>query len=556
MKKFLRKSNSILAMAMLLSVGPRVLADPAVSYRTVALSGQAAAGIDPGATFGGFGYSFLDESGHVAFTGYLTGAGITTGNDFGYWVEGTSGNVLWAREGAHAPGTESDTTFRLLHPFNVGFGYDGTLSFGTSLQGASVTSGTNTGIWSNRSGEMELVVRKGDPAAGFASGSYFSSLYNSTISSNGNLGVDAAVYNPEFVSPHGGHVQNALLSSHSGALTPIALAGDAVPGTEPGMYFDRFDQLSITRNGEFLFAATLYGPGVPSYGAEGAWFHSSSGLSLIAKTDSPAPGPSSGYVYNGFHTADFSVNSSGQTAFVSAIRQPSAPYDDAIGLFAGGADSMHYVMKVGDPAPGLPSGVKISKFLPFDNYIPIADSGKMAIHATLSGTGVNSSNSDCIFQGTYDNLSLLAREGDPAPGTPAGVLFSQYPFAIQLNSLGQIAFDGILQGTGVDSSNDRGIWAQDANGVLHLVIREGEPFEVAPGDIRTVHYFQDAGGLSGGSYGQAFNDRGEITFQASFTDGSSGVFVARVPEPSSIALLMSSIAIMLIRSRSRRIAKR
>ena len=88
----------------------------------------------------------------------------------------------------------------------------------------------------------------------------------------------------------------------------------------------------------------------------------------------------------------------------------------------------------------------------------------------------------------------MAREGSTAPGTPNGINFgsdaSKFGFDgfryLTLNGVGQIAFWVPLIGGGVDSTNRNGIWATDQDGVLQLIIREGELFEVASGDFRVV----------------------------------------------------------------------
>src|SRR5262245_61756886 len=70
--------------------------------RTVALSGDAAPGVEAGVKFSTFG-SFtptpvLDNSGHVAFIGHLSGTGSNS-NDTGIWSEGGgNGLALVARE--------------------------------------------------------------------------------------------------------------------------------------------------------------------------------------------------------------------------------------------------------------------------------------------------------------------------------------------------------------------------------------------------------------------------------------------------------------------------
>jgi hypothetical protein len=63
--------------------------------------------------------------------------------------------------------------------------------------------------------------------------------------------------------------------------------------------------------------------------------------------------------------------------------------------------------------------------------------------------------------------------------------------------------------------------------VLQLNIREGELFEVAPGDFRVVSGLSFAFG-TGNSDGRpsGFNNVGQLAFWASFTDGSQGVLVS------------------------------
>jgi hypothetical protein len=87
---------------------------------------------------------------------------------------------------------------------------------------------------------------------------------------------------------------------------------------------------------------------------------------------------------------------------------------------------------------------------------------------------------------------------------------------------------------------------------LQLIAREGDLLEIAPGDSRTVNllYFLSRvpGTLpTGNSDGRpsAFNNLVQLAFQASFTDGSQGIFVSNrvaVPEPSSLVLLTLAIA--------------
>jgi hypothetical protein len=109
-----------------------------------------------------------------------------------------------------------------------------------------------------------------------------------------------------------------------------------------------------------------------------------------------------------------------------------------------------------------------------------------------------------------------------------------------LNAAGQTAFLAQVSGSGIDGSNNEGLWATGRQGVLQLIVRDGDQIEVGPYDFRTVAGlgFTTATGNGDGAP-SAFNDRGQISFVAYFTDGTSGVFVSNlvaIPEPRSLIL--------------------
>jgi hypothetical protein len=105
----------------------------------------------------------------------------------------------------------------------------------------------------------------------------------------------------------------------------------------------------------------------------------------------------------------------------------------------------------------------------------------------------------------------------------------------------------------VTTANDRGIWVRDASGQLHLVAREGNPLDTGAGSPRTILTLEMFEGAAAGEDGfaTAFNNANQLAFRATFTDGSSGVFVASVPEPA-IALPLLGAALLCRRSRSTR----
>jgi hypothetical protein len=180
--------------------------------------------------------------------------------------------------------------------------------------------------------------------------------------------------------------------------------------------------------------------------------------------------------------------------------------------------------------------------------------GKLAFQAYIDDDAVSFSEWSIWSEGRGP-LSLVARQGQQAPGAPPGVTFVNFGDDPVINSAGQIAFLGVVQQTGVDRSNHRGIWAEDRAGDLHLIVRVGDQLEVAPNDFRTVRSVGFIGG-SGNEDGlpSGFNDLGQLAFYALFADDSEGIFVSNlvaVPEPSTSLLAGLSMMILPLRGSRR-----
>lgn len=158
----------------------------------------------------------------------------------------------------------------------------------------------------------------------------------------------------------------------------------------------------------------------------------------------------------------------------------------------------------GDQAPGTPAGAFFDEFGGFpgvgDDFPPRLDvGGNIAFHAVLAGEGVNGVNLQTgnglgIWKQVGGVGSLVARQGDPAPGTAPGVEFSSFstnfvPEAPSIAS-GCAVFAGLLRGPGVDTqfgTNANGLWRETDSG-MELAVRTGDPAPGLPPDhtIRVI----------------------------------------------------------------------
>jgi hypothetical protein len=108
----------------------------------------------------------------------------------------------------------------------------------------------------------------------------------------------------------------------------------------------------------------------------------------------------------------------------------------------------------------------------------------------------------------------------------------------------------------VTSANDFALFFDDPLLGTTMIVREGDLFDVGGGDLRTI---ADGGirfstPVSGDDPVQALTDDGRVAFALRFTDGTSGAFLAAVPEPASawLALLGTATATLSARHRPRR----
>ncbi len=523
----------------------------AVTYRTVVFTGDPSPGLEAGVSYSGGGLPSINSAGQVAFRGWLQGPGVDSTNNVGIWSEGAGNLTLVARQGEHAPGTEADVVFSSLS-FPV-LNQAGRTAFYGTLQGPGVDLTNDTGVWSNNSGAVDLIVREGQPVPGTPPGVVFN-----TIRSDGDWSSLSPVKLPLFNSAGQTAFQGFLAgpdvtidndagiwSNGSGSLSLIAREGSQAPGTEPGVLFRQFgaDHPPLGDGGHTAFFARLTGPGVTNFvNDQGIWSDVGGTLTLLARTGDSAPGMAGGAAFNSLQRPV--INGAGQIAFSGGTLESvsGGEWEFGAGIWSQRSGSLSLIVKSGDPAPQTDPGVV---FDGFSEVIVINGTGKTAFSALLSGPDIIPNiNWHGIWVEDDDSLKMVVRLGDQAPGTPTGVVFGKDPevasfFAPLLNNAGQVAFKAPVTGLGIDDTNNEGIWATSPNGILSLIARKGDLFDVNDDplidDFRTIDFVAIHNG-TGGEEGRptSLNDAGQLAFFLAFSDGSSGVFVATIGIPGDL----------------------
>jgi hypothetical protein len=94
----------------------------------------------------------------------------------------------------------------------------------------------------------------------------------------------------------------------------------------------------------------------------------------------------------------------------------------------------------------------------FNFHWPVLSAnGHTAFHAGLDGSGVDVTNNSGIWHEGSDGLQLIARKGSQAPGMPVGVRYVDFHVPLATNSVGQLAF---LAST---AQAEQGVWSNGPN---------------------------------------------------------------------------------------------
>jgi hypothetical protein len=500
--------------------------------RTVALTGQPAPDTTDNFMYLDTGSAVINEAGQVAYRADFKDPVA----DRGVFSEGSGHLALVVRNGMHAPGLPDGTNFTFdLEPNLNNAGHTAVLAQLPHLL---------TGLWSDASGTLELLAAAGQRAPETPEGvRYISGFSLFAFNDSGKFAFHALLQGPGV----SGNNNRGIWSGVPGNLNLLARSGSQAPGTPTGVNFDNlFIDVALNDRGHTAFRGVLSGPGVRGTNRYGIWSDRTGNMELVVRSGSQAPGFTSGVNLTTLGFGDF--NALDQFAFVASLAGPGVDSANDDAIWVEDAGSFRLVAREGSQAPGLTNGVVFSSLRP-----PLLNNvGKAAFTAALAGNGEDLNNLS-LWREASTGLEIVARLGSQAPGAPTGVILSQFA-SLAFNSAGQIAFQGYLSGAG--SVYDSGLWATDRTGGLTLIARSGDPLEVAPSDIRVVQRLSFVGGNGDGNgTPSGLNANGQIAFSATFTDGTSGVFVSNlvaVPEPAGMGLVLVGGAWLLKQRRKAR----
>ncbi len=462
----------------------------------------------------------LNNHGQVAFHSFLDPTTLSGGNSETVWGGSATLPQLIARVGNSAPGTTQQFE---------SFGLDPLINnAGQLLINARVTGNfdQSNGLWLGTAGNLQLVARTNVAVSGSPYMIDDIDASSVAVSDNGKVAFTGSASNNK----------SALWYGSPGNLAVVAMEDSPVPtgaGLPAGSYFLPFlppsESPVLNSSGKLAFAATITNTSGSVYGRT-IWTGTPGNLQLLVRENTSAPGVPG----EEFFLIDTEpvINNSGQIAFGAHLTN----FNDSIWL--GTPGNLQMVLEGNDPAPVGTAGVRFADFGTYDQ-LRLSDSGHILFRGQLEGTGVNFNNDHGLFRATVDGVDMVTRMGRQAPGLPTGAVFQDFT-DYSINATGQIAFMGAVTGGGVPLAESTGIWAQNADNELELVVKVGDWVHPLTGDLVPAAQATNTSLLQSQGYdevfllefrsaftlesefGTAWNSEHQLAFQIHFANPSNG----------------------------------
>lgn len=551
-----RKSGPILvgsAALLVAAAAPAMGGGGPLVFTPVAVGGQTAPGTGGGVfntNLSTFSTPLFNSAGQVAFAASLLQSGpVTSANDTGIWSGVPSSLAIASREGDVAPGA-GGALFGAGQNL-VGLGDGGHVSARNSLTGAGVISSGGTansvGLWSGTPGSLGLMARENSAAPGLGGALYAVGGFTSAGLATNASGQNAFFANLRTaVAGVTAANDRTLWTGTPGSLTLVAREGSAAPGTAGASFNVLPSTVAINGSGHVAFTGSLTGgDSVTGVNNAGLWVGPAGGLSLVTRMGDAAPGTSALFS----SPLEPTLNAAGRVMFRAGLTGAGVDATNDAGLWSGLPGSLALVARKGDAAPGVTGGVFTGVGLNTRLY-----SGTDRVVFGGSANDGGASDRFGLWHGTPGSISKIAVTGDAVPGV-AGALFESTFTGISTNGVGQVAFTAVFSGTGVDATNDLGLFVANALGDLDLILRKGDLFDVdaSPAtDLRVIADIRLAGGsaLRDGR-SSAFNDDGLLALLLHFTDGTAAVATASIPIPAPGSLVLLGIGGLMAGRRRR-----
>jgi len=311
----------------------------------------------------------------------------------------------------------------------------------------------------------------------------------------------------------------ASANSVSSRIRTIAIGGISHPELPTGSYFGDFvvstsggdtNAPVVNNNGQTTFFADLVGEGVSTANDGSLWRDDNSALKLLAREGEQAPGAPAGTVFASIRGGYPAIGGDGTIVFGAAVR--TAAQELKRGVWRAKGDNVELLALEGLV---LPANSNMRADGVVDDY-RINDSGEIALWLRQSEVH-SGTRRDGIYFFSGNSVVPLAETGRTAIGIGRNYRnIMQTTFA--LNDLGDVAFVGQVEATGMQVNSDTGVWLADG-AAQRLIAREGD---AAPGQPPGTVFSNPSVGTPFGSP-LSMNGAGTLLFSSALIVPNVGI---------------------------------
>lgn len=188
--------------------------------------------------------------------------------------------------------------------------------YGNALpNGGTAPSPTPQGIWQERNGALDLLIREGDQVAGQSAGVVYTNIQGVSANNSGDFVFQSYIEGPGV---------GRALNNHTGwwfndgnQTQSIMTQSGSAPGTNASFDSAIRSNVILNKQGKALMHAVLAGEGVSESNDEGFWLFDNGNLNLLLRENDFAPGTENNARFSDFTSSTF--NATGQFAFRSKL---------------------------------------------------------------------------------------------------------------------------------------------------------------------------------------------------------------------------------------------
>jgi hypothetical protein len=328
--------------------------------------------------------------------------------------------------------------------------------------------------------EIRVIALTGQAAPGTPPGVNFSSFGSAAFDGAPAIGADSTFSFAGILSDG----TAGFWVGRGPRLGLLTRSGTHAPGTEPGVVFSQHSAeiLLVTPPvlvpGHAILRNTLSGPGVGFDNDEGLWHSSGTGLALVVREGTPAPGLPGVRLSRLTLSA---VDDAGRSIVSCFLAGAVVAGNDESIWRASPDTSLELLAREGSTAPGAGFGVVFAaSAMPFAFPFVIGNAaGNICFEGGLDGPGTDAHNDEALFVRDALGTRLFLREGDPVPGMTGFVFRAGSTAGLDASSIsfgddGHVAIT-VRVGNGIETVS---ALLSDTSGSLMPLVRSGD---VAPG---------------------------------------------------------------------------